>query len=70
MRKLYISISWESRQNRCDKVAPVGTKRLLHRRHNCHFESKLQKCRCQKRKHDDGDNYFRVELVESEKCLS
>ena len=29
MRKLYISISWESRQNRCDKVAPVGTKRLL-----------------------------------------
>ena len=28
MRKLYISISWESRQNRCDKVAPVGSKRL------------------------------------------
>ena len=28
MRKLYISISWESRQNRCDKVAAVGTKRL------------------------------------------
>ena len=29
MRKLYISISWESRQNRCDKVAAVGTKLLL-----------------------------------------
>ena len=28
MRKLYISISWESRQNRCDKVAAVGMKRL------------------------------------------
>ena len=66
MRKLYISISWESRQNRCDKVAPVGTKRLLPRRHNCHFESKLQKCQCRKRKQD----YFGVELVESEKCLS